>query len=152
MVVQGVQNNVTLFTLSDFSRTFIPASSGAAAGTDHAWANHAFVIGGSVLGGDFYGMNTANGTPYPTLTVGAAGPDDTDSSFGGPRALDTDDLGGPVCLDAGQVVRAAAIRPGDGLPEYRQFRDLRPGLYVLIGRVCGPTVRKGLMLEIIYLR
>jgi len=82
MVVQGVQNNVTQFTLSDFSRTFVPASSGGAAGTDHAWANHAFVIGGSVLGGDFYGMNTANGTPYPTLTVGAAGPDDTDSSSG----------------------------------------------------------------------
>jgi uncharacterized protein (DUF1501 family) len=82
MTVQGVQNNVTLFTVSDFSRTFVPASSGAAAGTDHAWANHAFVIGGSVLGGDFYGMNTANGTPYPTLTVGAAGPDDTDSTSG----------------------------------------------------------------------
>lgn len=82
MVVQGVQNGVTLFTLSDFSRTFIPASSGTDAGTDHAWANHAFVIGGSVLGGDFYGVNTANGTPYPTLTVGAAGPDDTDSTSG----------------------------------------------------------------------
>lgn len=82
MAVQGVQNNVTLFTVSDFSRTFTPASSGAAAGTDHAWANHAFVIGGSVLGGDFYGMNTANGTPYPTLVVGAAGPDDTDSTAG----------------------------------------------------------------------
>lgn len=82
MVVQGVQNDVTLFTLSDFSRTFTPASSGLDAGTDHAWANHAFVIGGSVLGGDFYGMNTANGTPYPTLVVGAAGPDDTDSSAG----------------------------------------------------------------------
>jgi uncharacterized protein (DUF1501 family) len=82
MVVQGVQNNVTLFSVSDFSRTFLPASSGADAGTDHAWANHAFVIGGSVLGGDFYGMNTANGTPYPTLVTGAAGPDDTDSTAG----------------------------------------------------------------------
>ena len=80
MGVQGVQNDVTLFTLSDFSRTFIPASAGADAGTDHAWANHAFVIGGSVLGGDFYGVNTANGTPYPTLAIGAAGPDDTSNS------------------------------------------------------------------------
>jgi uncharacterized protein (DUF1501 family) len=80
MVVQGVANDVTLFTLSDFSRTFIPASSGATAGTDHAWANHSFVIGGSVLGGDFYGMNTSNGTPYPTLAIGTAGPDDTSTS------------------------------------------------------------------------
>jgi uncharacterized protein (DUF1501 family) len=37
------------------------------------------VIGGSVLGGNFYGTNTANGTPYPTLTIGTTGPDDTDS-------------------------------------------------------------------------
>lgn len=80
MGVQGVQNDVTLFTLSDFSRTFIPASSGADAGTDHAWANHAFVLGGSVLGGDFYGVNTSNGTPFPTLAIGAAGPDDTSTS------------------------------------------------------------------------
>jgi uncharacterized protein (DUF1501 family) len=80
MGVQGVQNDVTLFTLSDFSRTFIPASSGTDAGTDHAWANHSFVIGGSVLGGDFYGMNTSNGTPFPTLAIGSAGPDDNSTS------------------------------------------------------------------------
>lgn len=82
MGVQGVQNDVTMFTISDFSRTFTPASSGAIAGTDHAWASHAFVLGGSVLGGDFYGVNTTNGTPYPTLTVGTSGPDDTDSGSG----------------------------------------------------------------------
>lgn len=80
MVVQGVSESVTTFTLSDFGRTFNPAGSGATVGTDHAWGNHMFVIGGSVLGGNFYGMPTANGTPYPTLTIGAAGPDDTDSN------------------------------------------------------------------------
>ena len=77
MIVQGVSNNVTTFTMSDFSRTFNPAGSGANVGSDHAWANHLFVIGGAVNGGNFYGGNTSNGTPYPTLTMN--GPDDADS-------------------------------------------------------------------------
>jgi uncharacterized protein (DUF1501 family) len=79
---QNLQNDVTLFTLSDFNRTMNPAGAGTATvGSDHAWGNHMFVIGGSVLGGDFYGMNTAtNGTPYPQLVLG--GPDDADSGSG----------------------------------------------------------------------
>lgn len=77
MVTQGVSNNVTLFTMSDFSRTFNPAGSGGTVGSDHAWGNHLFVMGGSVIGGDFYGVNTSNGTPFPTLTFN--GPDDADS-------------------------------------------------------------------------
>lgn len=80
MIVQGVSESVTTFTLSDFGRTFNPAGSGTTVGSDHAWGNHMFVIGGSVLGGNFYGMPTANGTPFPTLTIGASGPDDTDSN------------------------------------------------------------------------
>jgi uncharacterized protein (DUF1501 family) len=82
MTAQTMQNDVTLFSLSDFSRTFNPAGTGSGVGTDHAWASHAFVVGGSVNGGNFYGMPTSNGTPFPTLTIGAAGPDDTDSSSG----------------------------------------------------------------------
>ena len=79
MTMQGVSNNVTTFTLSDFSRTFNPASSGATAGSDHAWGNHLFVIGGAVLGGDFYGSLRPDGTGnyYPTLSFN--GPDDADS-------------------------------------------------------------------------
>ena len=80
MGIQGVSESVTLFTMSDFGRTFNPAGSGATVGSDHAWGNHMLVIGGSVQGGNFYGMPTANGTPFPTLTIGAAGPDDTDSN------------------------------------------------------------------------
>lgn len=76
MGVQGAQNNVTMFTMTDFGRTMNPAGSGATVGTDHAWANHLFVVGGSVIGGDFYGINTSNGTPYPTLVFN--GPDDAD--------------------------------------------------------------------------
>ena len=41
----GVGNAVTTFTASDFARTLQPASGG---GTDHAWGNHQFVMGGAV--------------------------------------------------------------------------------------------------------
>ena len=81
MVTQGVSNDVTTFTLSDFGRTFNPAGVGAGVvGSDHAWGNHTFVMGGSVAGGDFYGSLRPDGTGnyFPTLTI--TGPDDTDSN------------------------------------------------------------------------
>jgi len=78
MVVQGVADKVTQFTMADFSRTFNPAGVGAGVvGTDHAWGNHHFVVGGSITGADFYGMNGANGTPYPHLGFNTG--DDADS-------------------------------------------------------------------------
>ncbi len=80
MVTQGVSDKVTLFSMTDFSRTFGPAGTGSSAGSDHAWANHLFVVGGAVNGGNFYGVNAANGTPYPTLVMN--GPDDADSGTG----------------------------------------------------------------------
>ena len=64
----GVANNVTTFTLSDFGRTLQPNSN---AGTDHAWGNHHFILGGAVRGGDLYGR-------FPTLA--RAGPDDADTA------------------------------------------------------------------------
>jgi uncharacterized protein (DUF1501 family) len=74
----GVQSNVTTFTLADFSRTFQPAGSGVnTVGSDHAWGNHHFVVGGAVKGGDFYGTPGTSGSVFPTLVMG--GPDDTDS-------------------------------------------------------------------------
>ena len=60
----GVGQNVTSFTLSDFSRTFQPGSNG---GTDHAWGSNQLIVGGAVQGGDIFGQ-------FPTLALG--GPND----------------------------------------------------------------------------
>lgn len=83
MVAQDISDKVTLFTLSDFSRTFNPTGTGVNVGSDHAWANHQFVIGGAVRSADFYGGNSTNGTSYPTLVVD--GPDDADGPGVGSR-------------------------------------------------------------------
>jgi uncharacterized protein (DUF1501 family) len=65
-VAIGAGSQVTTFTLSDFSRTFQPASGG---GTDHAWGNHHFIIGDAVQGGTMFGL-------YPQLILG--GPNDAE--------------------------------------------------------------------------
>jgi uncharacterized protein (DUF1501 family) len=63
-VEMGVQNEVTLFTSSDFGRAY--RSNGF--GTDHGWGSCQFVLGGAVRGGDFVGR-------WPTPAIG--GPDDS---------------------------------------------------------------------------
>ena len=60
----GAGAEVTSFTLSDFSRNFLPNTGG---GTDHAWGSHPLVIGQAVHGGAIYGT-------MPTLEL--SGPDD----------------------------------------------------------------------------
>ncbi len=51
MVNQGLENNVTVFSASDFGRSI--RSNGG--GTDHAWGGHSFVLGGAVNGRRIYG-------------------------------------------------------------------------------------------------
>ena len=62
-VGQNMRDKVTLFTASDFGRTF--ASNGD--GTDHGWGAHHFVVGGAVNGGNIYG-------PFPQTVIGSANP------------------------------------------------------------------------------
>jgi uncharacterized protein (DUF1501 family) len=58
LVALGVENNVTIFSASDFGRTL--TSNGR--GSDHAWGGNHFVVGGQVLGRKIYGG-------YPGLAV-----------------------------------------------------------------------------------
>ena len=75
MVQLNTSNNVTLFTQSEFGRTYNFNGDG----TDHAWGTHTFVMGGAVKGGNIYGTlpnMDANGTDFlpngqmiPTISV-----------------------------------------------------------------------------------
>jgi uncharacterized protein (DUF1501 family) len=58
------QSQVTTFTTSEFGRTVMPNGN---AGTDHAWGNHHFVVGGAVQGSQFYGQ-------YPLMALGNNNP------------------------------------------------------------------------------
>ena len=48
----NLAQQVTSFTMSDFSRTYQPASDG---GSDHAWGSVQMIMGGAVDGGNIYG-------------------------------------------------------------------------------------------------
>jgi uncharacterized protein (DUF1501 family) len=61
MVANGMGNQVTTFTASDFGRTLTSNSNG----TDHGWGSHHFVVGGAVQGQDMYGQ-------YPIIGVNQA--------------------------------------------------------------------------------
>lgn len=61
MATMGMANNVTLFTASDFGRTF--TSNGD--GTDHGWGAHHFVHGGAVNGKEIYGRFPQVGLNQP---------------------------------------------------------------------------------------
>jgi uncharacterized protein (DUF1501 family) len=58
LVALGIENQVTLFSASDFGRTLTSNDRGS----DHAWGGNHFVMGGSVVGKNIYGQ-------YPSLAV-----------------------------------------------------------------------------------
>jgi len=61
LVEIGVENQVTLFTASDFARTL--STNGQ--GSDHAWGGNHFMVGGAVQGGRVYGE-------YPPILIDSA--------------------------------------------------------------------------------
>jgi uncharacterized protein (DUF1501 family) len=61
-----LRQQVTLFTASDFGRTF--TSNGD--GTDHGWGSHHFIVGGAVKGKNIYGAFPVTGLKH-TLDVGS---------------------------------------------------------------------------------
>jgi uncharacterized protein (DUF1501 family) len=75
MIELGTQNDVTLFTASDFGRTL--TSNGA--GSDHAWGGNHIVMGGGVNGKRIFGqypdlfednaLDTGRGRLIPTTSV-----------------------------------------------------------------------------------
>jgi uncharacterized protein (DUF1501 family) len=76
-----VENSVTTFTMSEFSRTLNTDGDG----TDHAWGGQHLVMGGAVQGQRLYGTPAASGQVFPDLT-----------------------LDGPDCLQRGQMVPATS--------------------------------------------
>ena len=56
----GLEDNVVLYTASDFGRTLTSNGNG----TDHAWGGNHFVIGGKVNGGQIFGE-------FPVLATGS---------------------------------------------------------------------------------
>lgn len=75
LVAMGLQNQVTVFSASDFGRTLTSNSQGS----DHAWGGNAYVMGGAVQGRRIYGT-------YPSLAVnpesGPAEPNPLDTGRG----------------------------------------------------------------------
>jgi uncharacterized protein (DUF1501 family) len=74
----GLQNDVTIFSASDFGRTL----TGNGRGSDHAWGGNHFVVGGSVAGKKIYGT-------YPSLAVNGEGPEINPLDTGRGRLIPT---------------------------------------------------------------
>ena len=68
MIAQGLWENITIVTASDFGRTL--STNGM--GTDHAWAGHNTVVGGGLSGGQILGSYPENLLPGDGTAAGAS--------------------------------------------------------------------------------
>ena len=82
----GLDMSVVTLMMSDFGRTLRPGSGG---GSEHAWGNHWFALGGPVQGGTMHGI-------FPSPVLG--GPDDGDRNNNGRHVptTSTDQVGATV--------------------------------------------------------
>jgi uncharacterized protein (DUF1501 family) len=82
----GLDMNVVTLMMSDFGRTVRPGSGG---GSEHAWGNHWFALGGPIHGGTVHGV-------FPSPVLG--GPDDGDRNKNGRHVptISTDQVGATV--------------------------------------------------------
>ena len=117
----NLAQQVTTFTMSDFSRTYQPASDG---GTDHAWGSVQMIVGGAVQGGDIYG----------TLPIRAGRP----QRCGQQRPVDSDHGHRSIWGDAGEVVRRNRRKFPCDLPKPRELPDADTRLPRLSRRVGVP--------------
>ncbi len=65
----GMEDQVTIFTISDFGRTMTSNGNG----TDHAWGGNQIVLGGAVNGQEIYGAYPPLSTTANTLNVSRRG-------------------------------------------------------------------------------
>ena len=108
----GVTQDVTTFTMSDFSRTYQPATDG---GTDHAWGSVQMILGGAVKGW----RHLRN---FAGVRAGRA------ERCGQQRPLDSDDGNRPVWRDVGDVVWRAGVRAARNFPEPGKLHHAKAGL------------------------
>ncbi|MRX08246.1 DUF1501 domain-containing protein [Pseudoduganella sp. FT25W] len=92
----GMDQNVVTLMMSDFGRTLRQASGG---GTDHAWGNHWFAMGGPVAGGQVLGT-------FPALVPGGVDDMDKDKAGRWVPTTSTDQIGA-------SVMQWMGLAPGD---------------------------------------
>ncbi|WP_373988420.1 DUF1501 domain-containing protein [Duganella sp. BuS-21] len=99
-VASGMDQSVVTLMLTDFGRTLRQASGG---GTDHAWGNHLFALGGPVAGGQVLGS-------FPSLVPGGIDDMDKDQAGRWVPSTSTDQVGASVMqwmgLPAGDITSA----------------------------------------------
>jgi uncharacterized protein (DUF1501 family) len=125
--INGVDlsGNVTLFTASDFGRTFSTNGDG----TDHGYGGHHFVLGGAVKGGDMYGR-------FPAIGVSV------NNGFQNPDALGSGSLIPTVAVDqyAATLARWFGVSDADLdqlFPNLKNFNTSNPGGAATGGRNLG---------------